>query len=46
MKKLLIASAVTAGFLGSAVAHADVSTVLDGWQDRAYGQAKIGTTDM
>lgn len=46
MKKIVIASAISAGLLGSAAAHADMSTILDNWQDRAYGQAKIGTTDM
>lgn len=46
MKKIIIASAVSAGLLGSAVAHADMSTILDNWQDRAYAQAKVGTTDI
>jgi len=46
MKKLLIASAVTAGFLGSAAVQADTSAIFDNWQDRAYVVGKLGTADL
>jgi len=46
MKKLLIASAISAGLLGASVAHAETGSVLDNWQENAYGQAKLGFTDM
>jgi len=46
LKKLLIASAVSASLLTSAVAHAETASILDNWEQNAYAQVKVGMTDM
>lgn len=47
MKKLIIASAITAGLFGASVSHADtVSQMIDTWDERSYAQAKLGFVDL
>lgn len=46
MKKLLIASAITAGIFTAGVAQAETNSILDNWQERSYAQVKMGITDL